>query len=430
MATGTHSREASSAPLSRHRPATVSIDITLLQGPSPSDSMFEIVERKGFGHPDTLCDALADNLSIALSRWYLDRFGVVLHHNVDKALLCGGASRPAFRGGRLLEPIEIYLGGRATRRFRDIEIPVDELAIEATREWLARHVPTLDAVRDVRIHPKLRPASCDLAELFVRQQATGVALANDSSLGVAFAPLDELEATVLGVERDLHRPELKRMHPEIGDDIKLMGVRRGSRIDLTLACAFIDRHIEDLADYRRKKALLAERAMRCARAWTPAPVQVAVNGADGETADSLYLTVTGLSAEAGDDGQVGRGNRINGLITPYRPMSLEAVAGKNPVSHVGKLYNILAQRIARDLLANLSDVREVQCFLASQIGRPVTEPLQVDVKVRLADHGALIAHRAQALDIIQAHLKESTTLWRDLISESPASPEVAAISRA
>jgi S-adenosylmethionine synthetase len=51
---------------------------------------------------------------------------------------------------------------------------------------------------------------------------------------------------------------------------------------------------------------------------------------------TVYLTVTGTSAEAGDDGEVGRGNRVNDLITPYRPISLEAAAGKNPVTHVGQ----------------------------------------------------------------------------------------------
>jgi S-adenosylmethionine synthetase len=42
------------------------------------------------------------------------------------------------------------------------------------------------------------------------------------------------------------------------------------------------------------------------------------------------------------DAQFGRGNRINGLITPCRPMRLEAAAGKIPVTHVGKIYNVMA----------------------------------------------------------------------------------------
>ena len=74
----------------------------------------EIVERKGLGHPDSICDALAETFSRNLCREYRRRFGEVLHHNVDKALLCGGSAAPAFGGGTVLSPINIYLAGRGS----------------------------------------------------------------------------------------------------------------------------------------------------------------------------------------------------------------------------------------------------------------------------------------------------------------------------
>ena len=74
----------------------MSLSVTALEGPSPASLPMEIVERKGLGHPDTICYALAENLSVSLSRFYVARFGTILHHNVDKALLCGGAARAAF----------------------------------------------------------------------------------------------------------------------------------------------------------------------------------------------------------------------------------------------------------------------------------------------------------------------------------------------
>ena len=64
----------------------------------PNRQEIEIVERKGLGHPDTLCDAIAERICVRLCRWYLDRCATVLHHNVDKVLLCAGASRPSFGG--------------------------------------------------------------------------------------------------------------------------------------------------------------------------------------------------------------------------------------------------------------------------------------------------------------------------------------------
>ena len=387
------------------------LEIGPLEAASAAALPFEIVERKGLGHPDTICDALAENLSRALSRFYLERFGAILHHNVDKALLCGGAARPAFGGGQVIEPIEIYLAGRATASFEGVAIPVDEIAVEESRRWLGENLRHLDPARHVRIHPRIRPTSPDLAALFLRRRGAGAPLANDTSLGVGFAPLDELESAVLAVERKLNSREVRAAQPEIGEDIKVMGVRSGREISLTLACAIVGRHVSDMDDYRRKKARIRQIAASAAGAGA----EVALNTADGDGADSVYLTVTGLSAEAGDDGQVGRGNRVNGLITPYRPMSLEAAAGKNPVTHVGKLYNLLASRIARALVAEVEGVTEAYCYLVSRIGRPITEPQLVDLKLRLEEPAAFAALRPRVEEVARGELAGVTALWRVLL---------------
>lgn len=387
------------------------LEIGPLEADSTASLPFEIVERKGLGHPDTICDALAENLSRALSRFYLERFGAILHHNVDKALLCGGAARPAFGGGEVTAPIDLYLAGRATASFEGAAIPVDEIAVEESRRWLRENLRHFDAERHVRIHPRIRPTSPDLAALFLRRREAGAPLANDTSLGVGFAPLDELEGAVLAVERALNSREVRAAHPEIGEDIKVMGVRSGRAIALTVACALVGRHVSGIDDYRRKKARILEIASSAAGAGA----EVALNSADGDSADSVYLTVTGLSAEAGDDGQVGRGNRVNGLITPYRPMSLEAAAGKNPVTHVGKLYNLLANRIARALVAEVGGVTEAYCYLVSRIGRPITEPQLVDLKLRLEDPAAFAALQPRVEELARGEFAGVTTLWRELL---------------
>ncbi len=386
------------------------LEIAPLEASSPASLPVEIVERKGLGHPDTICDALAENLSVALSRFYLERFGAILHHNVDKGLLWGGAARPAFGAGEVIAPIEITLAGRATAEFQGVKIPVEDIAVEASRRWLRENLRHLDAERHVRVHPRIRPTSPDLAALFLRQGRAGAPLANDTSLAVGYAPLDALETAVLAVERRLNAPEVKAAYPEIGEDVKVMGTRSGSRIALTVACALVGRHVADLEDYRRKKAHIRELALAAAPG-----AEVAVNTADGDTPESVYLTVTGLSAEAGDDGEVGRGNRVNGLITPYRPMSLEAAAGKNPATHVGKLYNVLAHRVARALVAEVPGVREAHCYLVSRIGSPIDDPQLIDVKVRLDDAGALVARRARIAEAAREALAGVGTLWRELV---------------
>lgn len=389
--------------------------ITLLDAPSPGSAASEVVERKGLGHPDTVCDALAENLSIGLSRFYLERFGRILHHNVDKALLLGGAARPAFGGGELLEPIEIILAGRATRRFAGVTVPVDDLAVALSREWLSRNLRHIDPVRQIRIVPRLRETSSDLAGLFARGGG-GVPRANDTSIGVGFAPLDRLERTVLAVEQALTARDTLAAAPEIGEDVKVMGARSGERIELTVACALVGRHVRDLGDYFSKKAYVRSLAAAAATTAARGEVAVEVNAADGESAEDIYLTVTGLSAEAGDDGQVGRGNRVNGLITPYRPMSLEAAAGKNAVSHTGKIYNLLAGRIARALTTEIAGVDEAYVRLLSRIGAPITEPALADMALRVADPAALDALRPRAAQLVRAHLQDAAQVWREVLA--------------
>ena len=390
--------------------------IALLDSPGPGSAAHEVVERKGRGHPDSICDALAENLSLGLSRFYLERFGRILHHNVDKALLLGGAARPAFGGGELVEPLEITLAGRATRSFGGVPVPVEELAVELSRQWLRQNLRHIDAQRDVRIVPRLRETSPDLAALFVRASEAGVPRANDSSIGVGFAPLDRLERTVLAVEQRLTSPATLAAAPEIGEDVKVMGARSGERIELNVACALVGRHVRDLADYFARKKGIASLAAGAARETAGSEVEVQVNAADGDTADSVYLTVTGLSAEAGDDGEVGRGNRVNGLITPYRPMTIEAAAGKNSVTHPGKIYNLLAERIARALAAEIPGVEEAYVRLLSRIGSPITEPALADIGLRLADPAALDALRPRAAELVRAHLERANELWRDVLA--------------
>lgn len=341
----------------------------------------EIVERKGLGHPDSICDALAEALSTALCRFYLDRFGTVLHHNVDKVLLCAGESEPRFGGGRVTRPIEIFFGGRASLDVSGDIVPLEDIAVEATHGWFRRHMHAIDPDRDVKVHTLIRPGSKDLVELYLRQSKTGEWLANDTSCGLGFAPLSRLEQIALDVEGYLNAPAARREHPERGQDIKVMALRQGERIDLTVACAFVDGFIARLEDYQAAKLEAAEQARSAARQWSDAPLSVAVNTADEPQSGSVYLTVTGTSAEAGDDGSAGRGNRVNGLITPYRPMTMESVAGKNPITHVGKLYNVIAGLTAERIVEEIAEIRSARCCLVSRIGQPIKDPPFVDVSV-------------------------------------------------
>ena len=385
------------------------------ESPPPGQQEVEVVERKGLGHPDTICDAIAEQICVHLCRAYLQRFGHILHHNVDKVLLVGGTARATFGGGDIIEPIEIYLAGRVTQAFRGVRLSVDEIAVEACRDWFRNNLRGVDVDRDVRIIPRFRPGSADLTRLF--DSGDTMPVANDTSCGVGFAPLTDLERVVREVERYLNSQATKHAHPEIGEDIKVMGVRRGTTIELTIGCAFVDRFVSDINDYICKRGNTRTLALDAARRVTALDVDVVVNAGDDVENEMVFLTVTGTSAEAGDDGEVGRGNRACGLITPYRPMTLEAVAGKNPVSHVGKLYSLLAGRMAAAIETEIPDVLDAECVLVSQIGRAVADPRIVDVRLACKDHTRVEILKPSVAVVVRSELGRVSELRDALLDE-------------
>jgi len=351
-------------------------------GRAVEDQAVEIVERKGLGHPDSICDGVAEAVSRALARTYLDRFGKVLHFNTDETQLVAGTAAPAFGGGELLEPIYLLIVGRATKTYDGRRIPAETVALETAREYLDEHFPELDVGSDVVIDVRLGEGSGDLQEVFGEDGA--VPMANDTSYGVGHAPLTETERIVYNAERRLNG-EYGSDHPELGQDIKVMGKREGDRVDVTVAAAIIDAHVEDLDDYRDAVRGVEDSVAGMAREYTDREVAVHVNTADSYEEGAIYLTTTGTSAEQGDDGSVGRGNRANGLITPNRPMSMEATSGKNPVNHIGKIYNLLSTEIAESVVADVDGIRQLQVRLLSQIGQPIDNPSVADAAVITED---------------------------------------------
>lgn len=392
--------------------------ISPLSSPPPDAQPVEVVECKGKGHPDTICDNLAEELGLALVRFYREETGLIHHHNVDKALLWAGSARPAFGAGEVIEPIEVFLCGRATQRIGQRTVPVEDLALQSARSWLSRNLHALDAEKQVRIHPLIRPGSADLAALFEPGPDGDARRCNDTSCGVGYAPLSELERLVLRVEQELSSQELIQRCPAIGEDIKVMGLRKGDCIDLTLSCALIGGHLHGLDDYMEMKKLLAGKVMETAAQVTARPASVAVNAADDLPSKKVYLTVTGTSAEAGDDGQAGRGNRVGGLITPGRPMVMESVAGKNPVTHVGKIYNVIASQIASDLVEEIEEIREAHCFLVSRIGSPVKRPQLIQLRLGMDGNGTANSRRPVIEQIVQRHLEGIDTLWEELMKRT------------
>ena len=365
----------------------------------------EIVERKGVGHPDHICDAIMNEVSVALSKEYLKRYGHVQHHNIDKALLAAGEVQRRYGGGEVKRPMLMVFGDRATYDVDGDPIPVDELAVDTAKRWLKKNLRFVDPDRHVRYQVELKKGSAALTDIFKRQgKYFG---ANDTSAAVGYAPLSSTEKIVLLTERYINSPSFKKQFPETGEDVKIMAAREGRDLTLTIALAFVDKFIENEGQYFRKKAEVEENVNRFVKdrvKFDSAVVNINTLDKRGRGMDGIYLTVLGTSADDGDGGQVGRGNRPTGIIPLNRPTCSEAAAGKNPVSHVGKIYNLLTYEIADRVYQKVPGIKEVYVWLLSQIGRPINEPKVAGVELIL-DKGVDFKPTSKlAADIVKAEL--------------------------
>lgn len=363
-----------------------SLHVEEIKGQSVPELDVEIVERKGKGHPDSLIDGASEAVSLGLCNFYLDHFGAILHHNVDKGILVGGRSEPRFGGGEVIAPIYLMVAGRATEtvpyKGKNVAVPVGEIARHSIREFIHDTMRFLDPDEHVEIDTKIKQGSADLVAVFMRKGVMPVS--NDTSIGVGYAPLTPTENLVLGSEKLLNSPSFKKKYPEVGEDVKVMGLRVGKKLETTVAAAMIGSKVPDASHYVSVVEDVTEELRRLAEG-SALDVTFKLNAADNPKHGEFYLTVTGTSAEMGDDGNTGRGNRVNGLISPMRQYSMEATAGKNPVNHTGKILNALAVLTAREIVKECPSVKESYVRILSRIGKPIDQPLIASAAVVLDD---------------------------------------------
>lgn len=375
------------------------------QGQGVTEQSVEIVERKGTGHPDQICDSVMDAISVALSKAYLEEFGTILHHNIDKGLLAAGRVEKRFGGGEVIEPMELTIGDRATFSVAGKEIPVEDIAVQAARGWIASHLRGVDPERHVTYRLRLAPGSQELTDIFNRPGE--VRGANDTSAAVGYFPLSPTEEAVLAFEKELNGARFKTLFPETGEDVKVMGLRCRDRLELTVAMPLLAGSIASESDYFARKEAISEemqRIMGGCPGFSRVTVQYNTLDQPGRGLGGVYLTLLGTSAEDADSGQVGRGNRVNGLIPIGRPIGTEAAAGKNPMSHVGKIYNVLSHKMARDICRSVSGVAGAYVLLLSRIGDPVDRPQMATAQLQLEPGRALSEVAGKVEELFQREL--------------------------
>jgi len=380
-----------------------------------ADQPFEIVERKGLGHPDTICDAVMEQVAVELAQVYLKICGRVLHFNADKGLLVAGEVDCRPGGGRVITPMRLVMGDRATFEWRKKFVPVNEIAERVAMTWFSQHLPHVDPLRHLTCQVELKPASAELQSVSERR---GGPVANDTSAAVGYAPFTRTERLVFQVERFLNSPSFKKAFPATGQDVKVLGVRTKREVTLTVAMPLMASAIRTESQYfvRKAEVLKALQSFVKQKAAPPLSVEVTLNALDrrGAGVKGMYLSLLGTSAEAGDSGEVGRGNRVCGVISLRRPASAEAVGGKNPMAHVGKVYNVLAHVLAGEIHRNVKGLREVTVWLTSQIGQPVSSPQFVMVEVHLAQGVSLPSVELLIGRQVEQALRSMTPFCRSL----------------
>jgi len=366
----------------------------------------ELVERKGIGHPDSICDSIMEATSVALCREYEKTFGRIVHHNIDKCLLVAGKTSPHLGGGTVDEPMRLVFGDRAIYEIKGKKVPVGEIAVATAEEWLRTNLRFVDPKKHVIYQNEIKPGSAELTDIFDRKEIG----ANDTSAAVGYAPFTDTERSVLATERYINSPEFKKVYPEAGEDIKVMGMRRHRNLTLTVAMAFVDRFTKSEKAYFARKAEMKAtiEAFVAKQGCDFDKVTIDINTLDVESRgeDGMYLTVLGTSAEGGDCGQVGRGNKVNGVIALNRPMGTEAAAGKNPIAHVGKIYTLLTHEIAGKIYRGVPGLTEVYVWLCSQIGHPIDKPLIASAQLVLGSDAKLADVQKPVEQILEHELAD------------------------
>jgi S-adenosylmethionine synthetase len=395
---------------------TRNIFVDVLRQTPLEQQRLEIVERKGLGHPDCMCDCMMDRISVHLCEEYLKKAGVILHHNIDKSLLAAGESQTQFGGGKILKPMLLIIGDRATFDFDGERIPVEDIAIKTAKEWLKEKLRFVDPENHVRYQVELKPGHPELMDIFKRKGK--VLGANDTSAAVGYAPMTRTERIVLDTENYVNSRKFKKQFPESGEDVKVMGYRKNNELRLTMSMALVDRYVKNEHDYFKKKATIQEEIINFVKEKTDFnKVSIELNTLDavGRGIEGVYITVLGTSSEAGDSGQVGRGNRINGVIPLNRPFCSEAAAGKNPVSHVGKIYNTLTHKIAREVYDQVSGLEEVYIWLLSQIGKQIDEPAVAAAQVVMKGSNSFESVKKQIEEVVNYELENIDKFTQDLV---------------
>lgn len=394
---------------------TNNIFIESNHGTPTSEKKFEIVERKGIGHPDTICDLIMDQVSIELSKSYINEFGAIQHHNMDKAYLVAGQTENKFGGGNILKPMKLIMGDRATFQVANKKIPIDEISIDTASKWFSQNIKNFQD-DSIEFQIEIGQTSKELQSIFSNQNQFS---SNDTSCVVGYAPFTPTERLVLSIEEFINSSDFKKEFASSGEDVKVMGFRNQNEIDITIAMAFVDKFVSSENNYFMQKNEMINSLSEFIKKNTDMKFNIRLNALDkkGYGINGTYLTVLGTSADGADSGQVGRGNMANRVISLCRPAGSEATAGKNAVSHIGKIYNAMSFHIAEEIMKKNHEIKEVIVWMYNIIGSPVSNPKAVIINPLMKKEKTLNNNDISIINqVVETNLSNIDNFCNELLS--------------
>lgn len=396
-----------------------------------NEQEFEVVETKGKGHPDNICDTLAEKISSNYSKYCIENYGVILRHMIDKLSILGGGSKVHFGKGEMIAPIKILINGRFTDRYKDEHIDYMKIVTDTIKQYFSELFPLLDTDKYLLIidntHHNEGPGVVyndddstknERMKFFEVTDDKDVVRhnnhfrCNDTSTTVSYYPMSNLEQTVLDIEQTLNSTEYKSNYPWVGSDIKVMGMRKEDKVEITSCVPLISLYVSDLTDYKNKLQMLKNDIEIIVRKYfNKNDLHIYLNTRDNYENNDLYLTAIGSAVESGDEGAVGRGNRSRGVIPFSRNFSMEAACGKNPVYHTGKLFTAIGDVISKKIFDKYHIENVVYC--TSKMGDEINNPWNVSVELNKTVSNEI---KKDIDKIVKDEIKNHSKITSDLIN--------------
>lgn len=375
---------------------------------------FEIVERKGIGHPDSLADLLAEMFANTYVKYCTEHYGTYLNHWFDKVVLAGGEALLSPGEVTIVKKPKAYLFGRVTKVAND-EIPVERLFEDTVFALFNRvfgltrdEIPTI--VIDVNSgvgadHDR------SFYELKIHdEKPTHESVANDTVFVAGYAKRSVTEELVVHVENYVNSTLFKDRYPETGYDVKVMARRYHQEVMLTVCIPFISKRVSGWENYTQIKQLILADLNEFVSQF---PMHIVVKLNTKDLPGKGFLTVYGTALDKGDYGAVGRGNRLPGFISGNRGETQEAPAGKNAFVHAGKIYALVAHRISNRYSSIIG--QNARTIISTSNGMTLSDP---ELVVSTIENSSKDAESIFA-QLVSEQLDNLPALSREIVSSDP-----------